>query len=231
MAKVYYTQAPDYTDSYSRLKEILLPQIAERGGVEGKRIMLKPNLLAWRREDDIACVHPSVIVGTARIFQESGAAEVAILENPAVQTAPAVLEAMGILETLQGMGVYCANFRDYRKLETEENVRFHDLEIAAEYRNYDYVCDICKVKTHAMMTLTLCVKNLFGLVNGSARLGWHLAVGRDFDQFADLLLDLYLRVKPAFNVADGILCMEGNGPGSGTAAHRGFLAGSTDSLG
>ena len=141
MAKVYYTQAQDYAESYSRLKEILLPQIAERGGVEGKRIMLKPNLLAWRREDDIACVHPSVIVETARIFQESGAAEVAILENPAVQTAPAVLESMGILKTLQGMGVYCANFHDYRKIETDEKVRFHDLEIAAEYRNYDYICD------------------------------------------------------------------------------------------
>lgn len=230
MTNVYYSQISDYSESRRALEQVLLPQIAERGGVQGKRVMLKPNLLAWRRDDDIACVHPSVIVAAAQIFQDAGAAEVAILENPAVQTAPAVLESMGILSQLQEMGVHCANFRDYRRMETSAEVRFHDLELAAEYEGYDYVCDICKVKTHAMMTLTLCVKNLFGLVNGSARLGWHLAVGRDFDQFADLLLDLYLRIKPDFNIADGLVCMEGNGPGSGTAAERNFFAGSTDSL-
>ena len=80
------------------------------------------------------------------------------------------------------------------------------------------------------MTLTLCVKNLFGLIRGSERLGWHLAVGRDFPLFADMLLDLYLAVKPSFNLIDGIICMEGNGPGSGTPAKRGFIAGGSNSL-
>ena len=229
-AKVYYSHSPGYENCRSSLESVLLPQIAELGGVSGKRIMLKPNLLAWRRENDIACVHPQVVLETAKIFLENGAGSVAILENPAVQTAPAILQSMGILDELKSLGVHCANFVNYRKQETDEQVRFHDLELASEYQEYDYVCDICKVKTHAMMTLTLCVKNLFGLVNGSARLGWHLAVGRDFEQFADLLIDLYLRIKPDFNIADGVVCMEGNGPGSGTAAERFFFAGSTDSL-
>ena len=230
MMNVYYSKSPDYQDCKAALEAVLLPQIRERGGVHGKSVMLKPNLLAWRRADDIACVHPAVIVAAAKIFKEAGAAKIALLENPAVQTVPAILQAMGILEELQEMGVYCETFRNYCRQETAEKVRFHDLEIASEYRDYDFVCDICKVKTHAMMTLTLCVKNLFGLVNGSARLGWHLAVGRDFEQFADLLLDLYLRVKPDFNIADGVICMEGNGPGSGNPAERNFFAGSIDSL-
>ena len=230
MTNVYYSKSADYQDCKAALEAVLLPQIKERGGVHGKSVMLKPNLLAWRRADDIACVHPAVIVAAAKIFKEAGAAKIALLENPAVQTVPAILQAMGILEELQEMGVYCETFRNYCRQETAEKVRFHDLEIASEYRDYDFVCDICKVKTHAMMTLTLCVKNLFGLVNGSARLGWHLAVGRDFEQFADLLLDLYLRVKPDFNIADGVVCMEGNGPGSGNPAERNFFAGSIDSL-
>ena len=230
MTNVYYSRSTDYRDCKAALEAVLLPQITERGGVCGKSVMLKPNLLAWRRADDIACVHPAVIVAAAKIFKEAGAAKIALLENPAVQTVPAILQSMGILQELEEMGVYCETFRNYCRQETGENVRFHDLEIASEFHDYDYVCDICKVKTHAMMTLTLCVKNLFGLVNGSARLGWHLAVGRDFEQFADLLLDLYLRVKPDFNIADGVICMEGNGPGSGDPAERNFFAGSTDSL-
>ncbi|MBQ9771656.1 MAG: DUF362 domain-containing protein [Lentisphaeria bacterium] len=230
MTTVYYSKSADYQDCRAAIEAVLLPQIEERGGVQGKSVMLKPNLLAWRRPDDIACVHPAVIVETAKIFKAAGASKVALLENPAVQTVPAILQAMGILDELKELGVYCETFKNYCRQETEEKVRFHDLEIAAEFKEYDFVCDICKVKTHAMMTLTLCVKNLFGLVNGSARLGWHLAVGRDFEQFADLLLDLYLRVKPDFNIADGVICMEGNGPGSGNPAERNFFAGSTDSL-
>lgn len=229
---VFYAACPDYTPANLRsaLERILTEQLRGSGGVSGKRIMLKPNLLAWRHEDDIACVHPAVIVETARLFLDAGARQVALLENPAVQTAPAIIRSMGIDEELKRLNVYVANFTDYRRLPLPPEVRFHNLELAAEFQEYDAVADIAKAKTHAMMILTLCVKNLFGLVKGSERMGWHLAVGRDFEQFADMLLDLYLAVRPCFNILDAVVCMEGNGPGSGTPAHRGFLAGAADSL-
>jgi uncharacterized protein (DUF362 family) len=63
------------------------------------------------------------------------------------------------------------------------------MEAAQEFRDYDLIIDFAKAKTHAMMTLTLGVKNLFGLIRGSERLAWHLAAGQKFDDFADMLLD------------------------------------------
>lgn len=229
---VYYANCPDYTPEHlqSALDGILPGQIDAFGGVSHKRIMLKPNLLAWRRADDIACVHPKLIVETARFFLDAGAKEVALLENPAVQTAPAIIRAMGIDEELKKLGVHVANFSDYKRLPLPPEVKFHNIELAAEFLEYDAVADIAKAKTHAMMILTLCVKNLFGLVKGCDRMGWHLAVGRDFAKFADMLLDIHLSVRPRFNILDAVTCMEGNGPGSGTPVHRGFLAGSSDSL-
>lgn len=229
---VYYANCPDYTPEHlqSALGGILPGQIDAFGGVSHKRIMLKPNLLAWRRADDIACVHPKLIVETARFFLDAGAKEVALLENPAVQTAPAIIRSMGIDGDLKKLGVYVANFSDYKRLPLPPEVKFHNIELAAEFLEYDAVADIAKAKTHAMMILTLCVKNLFGLVKGCDRMGWHLAVGRDFAKFADMLLDIYLSVRPRFNILDAVTCMEGNGPGSGTPVHRGFLAGSSDSL-
>ena len=97
---VFYAACPDYTPANLRsaLERILTEQLRSSGGVSGKRIMLKPNLLAWRHEDDIACVHPAVIVETARLFLDAGARQVALLENPAVQTAPAIIRSMGIDE-------------------------------------------------------------------------------------------------------------------------------------
>ena len=229
---VYYAKSPDYETGTLRtaLEKVFQDQLQNAGGISGKRIMLKPNLLAWRRKEDIACVHPAVIVETAKLFLDAGASKVAILENPAVQTAPSILHAMGIDEELKKLQVSSANFTDYRRLPVPEQVRFHNLELAAEHLGFDAVVNIAKAKTHAMMTLTLCVKNLFGFVKGSERMGWHLAVGRNFSEFADMLLDLYLTLHPQFNLLDAVVCMEGNGPGSGTPAFRGFLAGSPDAL-
>ncbi len=230
--KVSYAKTADYATANLRpaLEKVFAEQLRSTGGVSGKRIMLKPNLLAWRHKEDIACVHPAVIVETAKLFLDAGAAKVAILENPAVQTAPSILHSMGIDAELKKLNVSSANFTDYRRLPVPDRVQFHNLELAAEYLDFDAVVNIAKAKTHAMMTLTLCVKNLFGLVKGSERMGWHLAVGKDFAKFADMLLDIYLTVRPQFNLLDAVVCMEGNGPGSGTPAIRGFLAGCTDSL-
>ncbi len=233
--RVSYAACDTYAQDMLRnpLEKILEPQLREAGGVSGKKILLKPNLLAWRRKDDIACVHPALILETARLFRDAGAAEIALMENPAVQTAPAIIRAMGIEEELEKIGVRVFNFRNYApatEIPAGAELRFRHIEVAREYLEYDALVDIAKAKTHAMMTLTLCVKNLFGLVNGSERMGWHLAVGKDFSMFADMLLDLYLMIRPRFNILDAIVCMEGNGPGSGTPAHRGFLAGASDSL-
>ncbi len=229
---VTYARCVDYTPEHLEpaMRAILEEQILAFGGVRGKKILLKPNWLAWRREDDIACVHPAIVVTAAKLFLEAGAAKVAVMENPAVQSAESIARAMNIDTVLKEMGVPVATFQNYQTTKVPEKTIFRNLEIAEEFLDYDAVVNLAKAKTHAMMILTLCVKNLFGLVRGAERLGWHLTVGKDFRKFADMLLDLYLTVHPAFNILDGIVCMEGNGPGSGMPTARNFLAGGTDAL-
>ena len=227
---VAFAACTDYADVRSAIEQVVAPQLAVRGPLYGKSVMLKPNLLAWRRKEDPACVHPRFLVEAAKVFLDAGASRVAILENPAIQSVPSILHTMGVDEELRKLNVSFASLKDFAPMNPPDNVRFRNLELASEYLGFDHVVDIAKAKTHGMMTLTLCVKNLFGLVNGSARLGWHLSVGRDFHQFADMLLDIYLTVKPTFNLLDGIIAMEGNGPGSGTPIQCNFVTGSTDSL-
>ena len=229
---VHYGAAKDYSGPEVRraLDEILPPVLASCGGVAGKRILLKPNLLFCRKPDDPATVHPAVITGVAAALREAGAGEIVLLENPGTQTVRAVIERMGIAEKLSSSGVFFDDFADYRERSLPEPCVFRSLKIAREFERFDLVADLAKAKTHAMMTLTLAVKNLFGLVDSASRIGWHLAVGSDFRRFADLLLDLYLTVRPRICIIDGIVGMEGNGPGSGTPAERNFLAASDDAL-
>lgn len=233
---VAYAKIDSYDDRTllrEAIKKVLSPQLAAFGSLRGKKVMIKPNLLVWKGKGEIASVNPAVIAETAAIFKEEGAAVVDIREIPAVQTAYSIIKAMGIDPELEKLGINVGGFEKYLPIQSQnekEKIVFHNLELASEFQDYDAVVDLAKAKTHGMMTFTFCVKNLFGLIRGSERLSWHLAVGKDFLLFADMLLDLYLAVKPHFNILDGIVCMEGNGPGSGTPAPRGFIAGSNDAL-
>ena len=224
---------PSYQDEKTlrcAIEKVLAPQIASYGHLSGSRVLLKPNLLAYRKEDDLACVHRKFLLESVRSFLDAGA-KVTLMENPAVQSAEAVIRAMGLEEELRRLDVKVASFRNFAKMEGfREELTFHNLEVAREFEDFDAVCDIAKAKTHGMMTLTLCVKNLFGLIRGSDRMAWHLNVGRNFSLFADMLLDIYLTVRPAFNLVDAIVCMEGNGPGSGTETSRNFVFGGNDAL-
>ena len=131
--------------------------------------MFKPNFLAWRRDGDIACVNPAFLLESIKVFLDAGA-RIAILETPAVQTAPAVIRAMKLEGELARLGVTVASFSEFAPIKQFPGQCFHHLEIAREYLDYDAVVDVAKAKTHGMMMLTLCVKNLFGMIKGSERM-------------------------------------------------------------
>ena len=52
--RLAFAPCADYTPENLRpaLEHVLQPQIEAAGGVSGKSVMLKPNLLAWRKPDD-----------------------------------------------------------------------------------------------------------------------------------------------------------------------------------
>lgn len=231
-ALVHYVCARSYgEDELQKSLHTLLDSVfKETTSPAGKRVLLKPNLLFCRHREDPAAVHPDLIVAVCRELLAAGAASVTILENPGTQRVGVIIEKMEIAGTLEKMQVKFGDFSDYRELKLPPECRFRQLKMAREFENFDLVVDLAKAKTHAMMTLTLAVKNLFGLIDSASRLSWHLAVGSDFGRFADLLLDLYLTVKPHISIIDGIVGMEGNGPGSGTPVASSFLAASSDAL-
>ena len=224
---VYIAHASGYRaeDLPEALDKILSPLTEKLGGAVGKRFMIKPNLLSYRREEDVSCTHPRIITGTAEWLIAHGAAEIAIIENPGTQDAPSIIRAMGISEELEKLGVKVANCARYAQLDLPPEAKCRRMELATEFLDFDAVVNIAKAKTHAMMTLTLGVKNLFGLVRGGERLAWHLAAGHSYARFADMLIDIALTVRPRLNLLDAVWCMEGNGPGNGDAVFRGIIAG------
>ena len=103
--------------------------------------------------------------------------------------------------------------------------------IAKDVLEADVVVNLAKLKTHAQMLLTLGVKNMFGCVVGLRKPEWHLRAGTDRHMFARLLVQIYKAVSPAMTIIDGILALEGQGPGkSGTPRDLNLLAGSQNAI-
>jgi uncharacterized protein (DUF362 family) len=230
--KVYFSSCSSYAvaEVQPALAKVLDPLVAEIGEISGKKVLLKPNWLSYRCDEDPASVHPEMVVETARYLLNAGAASVTVMETPGMEDVYTIANRMKLPEKLAPLGVEIKAFKSYQPIEAPEGAVFRRLEVARDYLDFDLVVNLAKGKTHCMMTLTMAVKNLFGLVRGAERIAWHLSVGNNYERFADMLLDLYLVFRPQINIVDAVVCMEGNGPGSGDPVRRDFIAASGDAL-
>ena len=102
-------------------------------------------------------------------------------------------------------------------------------ELSGIIDEVDYIINVPKLKTHVMMGVTLAVKNTFGFIIGLNKSQLHFKM-EDKEKFASMLVDLNNLVKPAINIMDGIIGMEGEGPGNGDPIHSGIISASYDSL-
>ena len=86
----------------------------------------------------------------------------------------------------------------------------------------------CQFKTHMFMIFTGAIKNLFGVIPGLNKAAYHARLN-DRRRFAEMLLDVACFVGPRLNIVDGILGMEGDGPGTGgRPRHLGVLLAGAD---
>jgi uncharacterized protein (DUF362 family) len=92
----------------------------------------------------------------------------------------------------------------------------------------DYLVSLPKFKTHQMTTLTAGIKNLFGLVSDIYKKELHIRYFH-IEEFARILVDIYEEARPTLTIVDGVMGMEGDGPGStGEPRRNDFLLAGSD---
>ncbi len=226
MPDVFVTRA---RYEYRVLRETLLPLLQEtigEGISRGDRVILKPNLLSPAPPDRAVTTHPLVVRVVAEYLLELGA-RVTISDSPPLKGFRRVLREGGYLEEMEGLPVEFSELRESVRVEVGEP--FGEVEISKEVIEADHVVNMPKLKTHSQMLLTLAVKNLFGTVVGIRKSEWHLRTGVDRLRFAELLYLIARKVAPVLNIMDGILALEGDGPGKGgSPVELGLLLVSTD---
>jgi len=193
---------------------------------QGTRVLLKPNLLLPAAPDKGITTHPLLCRAVAEYLLEKGA-RVQMSDSPAVGSFRKVLTEGRYKEVMEGLDVDFKPFEDSVEIDIGEP--YGRIPIARDAMEADRVINLAKLKTHAQMYLTLGVKNMFGCIVGLRKPEWHMRAGVDRQQFARLLVRIHQAVKPAFTIVDGILALEGNGPGkSGSPRQLGLLLGGCD---
>lgn len=227
MEKTIFEKATyDYEPLRERIFSLLTIMDKERIA-KGTRVLIKPNLLAPSTVEQAMVTHPLVIRAAAEYALSRGA-DVRVSDSNAVGAFSRLVSKCGLSDALNDLEVELRPFRESVPVKTDG---FGTLELSRAAMEADIIINLPKLKTHSQMGLTMAVKNLFGCIVGFRKPEWHYRVGEDKDRFAQLLVTIYSIIKPSINLMDGILAMEGQGPGAnGIPREMGILAASTDAL-
>jgi len=198
--------------------------------VQGKTVLLKPNILTPKKVEAAVCTNPVVVAVAIRLFLERGAKRVLVGESPATHNSTQAAKGIGMYDAVVQAGGEWADFSGQTIVNNPQGKLVKNFEFAAPFAEADLVVSIAKLKTHQLMVYTGAMKNLFGLMVGLKKAQSHFRFA-ERKEFSKFLTDLVIAANPGYAIMDAIIGMEGpGGPGSGDPVQLGFLAASDNIL-
>ncbi len=217
-------------ESYERqtVKDALAAVLEPIGGLNwvepNMKIAVKANLLMRAKPEKAVTVHPAVTVVLCELLLERGA-QVVVGDSPGGPFNAAYLSAVyagtGMNEVQKTGASLNGNFA-FSEISFPVAAVAKEMQITDYLMEADAVIDLCKIKTHALMSFTGACKNLFGAVPGTRKSEYHYRYPTH-EAFANMLVDVCEYVKPRLSIADAVMAMEGNGPSGGTPRFMGAL--------
>ena len=212
----------------AEVRQALEAALAPLGGLgwvqPGMKIALKANLITALKPEAAATTHPALLGALTELLLERGAV-VTIGDSPGGVFNRVYLERVYEvcgLKALEAKGaVLNRDFRQKARSFPEGKV-LREFTYTAWLDEADAILNVCKLKVHAMMTMTAATKNLFGVIPGSVKAEYHYRFP-EYRDFADMLVDLNECFRPRLSICDAVVAMEGNGPTQGTPRQIGAL--------
>jgi uncharacterized protein (DUF362 family) len=211
------------------IRKIILNGLAELSikpaSVEGKRVLLKPNLVEPYRGYEHINTHPLIIRGVAEAFLTMGASEIVVAEAAGhMRDTLIVLEQSGFSEILVEDKIPFIDLNECSASKIKNLGKTSQLEhlyFPEEVLKADIVVSVAKMKTHHWASVTLSMKNLFGIMPGIVY-GWPKNV-LHWAGLQECIFDITATLKPHLAIVDGIVGMEGDGPIMGAPIHSNVI--------
>jgi uncharacterized protein (DUF362 family) len=206
------------------IREGLLATGVDPEWVRGRRVLLKPNLVEPSADAPHRTTHPAVVLAAAQVFLDWGA-EVIVGEGPGhVRDTEMALAESGLHEALRAARLPFEDF-NYSEVGARPNrgrkSALGELMFPTAVLAADLVVSLPKLKTHHWVGMTAAMKNLYGILPGIVY-GWPKNVLHHAG-IPETVVDINASLPRTIAIVDAILCMEGDGPISGTPKQLGLL--------
>jgi len=174
--------------------------------------MIKPNVNFATKKSGVN-TDPAVIESLVQLLMDSGADEVAIGEGSGIESDTSrIFQTTGYDKVAEKTGARLVDFdvSEKVKVEVPNGLALNDLEVPKPLFDYDFVVNVPVAKTSICTTVTLCLKNLMGILSKRYKVKAHLS------GLSQAIVDIHKALKPELNILDATVGMEGFGPISGT---------------
>ena len=224
MTNCAITECRDYTENEldSALRKIIentaFPEVA------GKTVFVKPNILSDASPEKAITTDYRALDAFLRILKEKGAEKIIVGDSPGTQTGKLNASQCRISEVVKKYDATLSDFREENRIHEIDGIR---IPMAKALDEADVVISFAKFKTHQLMSATGAVKNMFGTIPGLNKSPMHFRY-RTPESFAAFLMKIFDECHVDYAFLDGVIGMEGPGPGSGTPRHVGLLFGSAN---
>jgi uncharacterized protein (DUF362 family) len=195
--------------------------------IKNSSVLLKPNVCyPFPPEENLSNTHPDVIGGLIRYLKEEGARNIFVGDEPVYGLSSRLCyEKSGTKEIVEREGGKLVFFEEEKRIKRKipGGRIYESISLPRILDEVDLLINAPKMKTSMMTTITLCIKNLFGLIPFRDRKRFHRGIDLSY-----ALVDIAKIITPNLNVIDGIVATGGGTAHDGIAYPLNLLIGSAD---
>ena len=194
----------------------------------GAKVVIKPNLTAdtelWQKG---IVTSPYTVEGIVRWAQKAAPAEIVIAEATACGLDnKKAFRVNGLYEVAARTGASVVDLYDeeFIGVPVTGGMTTREIQVARRVMEADFLINVPTMKTHVATGVSLCMKNLKGVLPENEKRRSHFLGVNKF------VADLNSIVRPHLSVIDATIAMEGDGPMQGEPVGLGLILAGSDTV-
>jgi uncharacterized protein (DUF362 family) len=199
----------------------------EKIGVRGKKILVKPNVVAG--DPPPTTTSPEVIRAIVTDLYRHGASQVWVGDMSALRTLPTKknMEKTGIRKAAEDAGARVLHFEEHGwvRVPTPQGRYVKEVDVTEWIFRVDRIVNVPVVKTHHSAVYSIALKNFVGATHGRMRPYWINPL-----HWEEVVAELNLAYTPHLNIVDGTTIMVKGGPWHGRPQKTNLVIASGDRI-
>jgi len=175
----------------------------------GKKVVVKPNMFRAAKPEESVVTDPRLLSETVSFLLDAGT-DVVVGDNPVPNTARTEIEIAHYCGFMDAANGRFRNIGRYsRKITREENL-LKEVYVSQEILDCDILVSLPKLRTHDLTTMTVAVKNHFGIIPGGLKPYIHSRFPR-IEDFSRVLIEVYELRPPDIIIVDCLDVIDAKG--------------------